>query len=589
MITRTALLGLLLSAPFTAGAHADPVAPGTTARSTTYAYLAAAATSLKASPCTTSKVDASQVRVSLFDESAAGCPIAKVGEDVIPLGELVDVLAEAHGEREESASSHAMDFQQPVKRLVDARLIAREAHEMGIDALPEVTQPLGDYASTVEKTVLQRSVTAKIGPEALDVERRYKSAIRQWKVTSVLFEKEADATTFKTAAGEGKKFDELARQAIADKKASGGEQEVLARPRMLEQVTKALADKEKGALAGPVQVSKGFAVLRLDELLYPDDPKALLDAKKVSVRARREDAVRRYQQSLAKKYAKVNVELVKKLDFEAEKPGFDALAKDQRVVASIQGEKPITVADLAAQLGKKFFHGVATPGKEHRLNPERFAAFEKLLTARLYAKEGAVRKIRKTPEYQRELDAQRRGLSFSAFLDKVLVPDVKVSEAEVKAQYDGNPARYTSPGMYRLESLSFTTAKGAEAVRAKLLSGTDWAFLRANADGQVKAEARTLALDGNLSVIASSLPEGLDAALAGARAGDYRIWAASPAENLVVRVIESTPPRLQPYPDAREAIARRIFDEKLAKALDAYVAKLREARPVEVYLTRIGT
>ena len=87
---------------------------------------------------------------------------------------------------------------------------------------------------------------------------------------------------------------------------------------------------------------------------------------------------------------------------------------------------------------------------------------------------------------------------------------------------------------------------------------------------------------------AATLPHDLARALTGARSGEYRLYAPREAEVYVVRVAERTPPAPQPYLEAREVIAKKLFNEKLTQAIGDYVEKLRKAQRVEVLITRVS-
>ena len=59
----------------------------------------------------------------------------------------------------------------------------------------------------------------------------------------------------------------------------------------------------------------------------------------------------------------------------------------------------------------------------------------------------------------------------------------------------------------------------------KLREGTDYGWLVANAEGQVdKGTAGLLTLDGR-PVTTDSMPEGVQKALTGAKAGEFRLYA----------------------------------------------------------------
>ena len=57
-------------------------------------------------------------------------------------------------------------------------------------------------------------------------------------------------------------------------------------------------------------------------------------------------------------------------------PGFAALIEDRRPLVRIAGEDPVTVADLAQALQKKFFHGVDRAAEGGRINARKHATLE---------------------------------------------------------------------------------------------------------------------------------------------------------------------------------------------------------------------
>ena len=93
---------------------------------------------------------------------------------------------------------------------------------MGLPELPEVRNMVDSYASTALREQLMERRVAKVEAPEKEVERLYKDATREWKLFSVMFEKEDDA---KKMAGElkaGKAFEDLAKGAVAAGTAKGG-------------------------------------------------------------------------------------------------------------------------------------------------------------------------------------------------------------------------------------------------------------------------------------------------------------------------------------------------------------------------------
>ena len=398
---------------------------------------------------------------------------------------------------------------------------------------------------------------------------------------------EEDAKKAKELA-KGKPFEAVAKQMVAEKKATGGaEADYLPESGMLPPIKNALEKLEKGAVSDPIAITGGWVVLRLDGVRYPENPQARADAEKASLERRRGVAVRSFYAALKKKYAVIDERLLDAVDYEAKKPGLKALEKDTRPIVKIRGEKPITVAQLTQGVEAKFFHGMDEPIKEQRVNVMKSPVFEQLVSERLFDKEARARRVQDTEGFKRTVEEFRKSLVFSKFIEKVLVPGVKVTEADAKSYYDQHKPEFSYPAFYKLESLGFTNPKDAQGALNKLKAGTEFKWLRANADAQLKEEQRTVQLDGS-TISAATLPEGVNAQLTGVKAGDYRLYAAKD-QHYVIHVLDVTPSKEQPYLETREKIARKLFNEHLAKAIADYAAKLRQARGVEVFITRIGS
>jgi 3-hydroxy-3-methylglutaryl CoA synthase len=73
-------------------------------------------------------------------------------------------------------------------------------------------------------------------------------------------------------------------------------------------------------------------------------------------------------------------------------------------------------------------------------------------------------------------------------------------------------------------------------------------------------------------------------AVSGAKSGDFRLLAHPENYFYVLSIQEVIPPRPQPYPEVREQIAKKIYNEKLTKAVEEYADKLMAVSDVKIYL-----
>jgi hypothetical protein len=551
-------------------AAAEPAGPV----SETYAYLTR---------------DGASVKVPLFSEEGARVAVAKVEDDVITLADLTNALAGAHESMgAEATGAGKRDFTAILERLMEVRLIANEAREMGIDELAEVKRALAEFREATGQEMLKARVVAGVTPDAKEAERIYRSAVREWKVRSVLFGGELDAKQHGPKLKDPKAFDEVAKKLVAEKKAKGGgEGEFLPRNKMLPQILAALEKLKVGEVSAPIRVQEGFAVLKVEAVRYPEDPKAKAEAERSSLASRQRKALETYYAGLVKKYAKIDKVLLAKLDYHAAKPGYVALEKDQRVLASIQGGKAITVAELSQELSAGFFHGFDRAVKEKKVNRKKEEVFDGILAKRVIPLQVQADKIEETAEFQRRIADHRTGLLFSKFIEKAVVPKLDVSEEKVKKYHAEHRKDFMYPAFYKLESLAFANVKDAEAAVKKLRAGTDFKWLNANAEGQLPAAKRKLAIEGTLA--ATALPKDIVTVLTGTKKGDHRLYEGPESQYYAIHVVDVIGATEKPFEEVRDEIAQRLHNDGITNGIKRWAEILRKARKSEIYITRIGS
>ncbi len=532
---------------------------------------------------------AATLKAPLFSPLFEDFPVAEVEDVKITLGQLNDALASVHENVTSEKAAGKTDYKPVLDRLINTRLIGLEAQAIGIDALPEVRSAIKNYEGASMREILKNRHTKGVKPDKEETERFYREAVKEWKLKSVIFKKEGDAGKMEADIKSGKGFDDAARPYISGGKArSGGEGQYVRADKLLPQIAGAVSKMKKGSVSPVVKVEDGYVVINVEDVRYPEDPKARAEAGQRSLEHQQYEALKKYYNSLVKKYARINKKLLAGLDFDSRKPPFAKALKDGRVLAAIKGQKSITVADLADTLRQKFFHGVERAVREKKVTEQVTPVFDEMLYNALFDKEAVREGIDKTEEYRKLLDEYKTSLLFSEFIRKVIVPGVKVRESETKKYYKEHPSDFAYPEMVRLDGIAFGDMKDAESAMAKLREGTEFTWLKANAGGRLKADTPGLMVFGGDLVTVETLPADLQKALAGAKAGDYRLYSGPPGQRYVLYVKEETPSRRQPYKEAREVVAKKIFSDKLNKSVADYAEKLRKAHKVRVFITGMG-
>lgn len=511
--------------------------------------------------------------------------VASVNKEVITLDQFNRELAAIRQEVTGTKGNEKGNSKGLLNRLINTRLILQEAKRMGLDELREVKMQVEVFSRIALREALIERQIKNIKPDEREVEKAYQESVKEWKIKSILFEKEEDAKRMERGLKEGKDFDQMVKTFLKDQigKAEEGK-EYLRQKDLLPEIAGAISKMKKGSVSPVVKIRSGFVIFRLEDFRHPDDPKQKEEVRKEVLRQKQMEAIGRYEKRLIEKYATINRSLLNRLDFESREPGFDKLLKDQRVVAEIKGERSITVGDLAESLKQDLFHGVDRAIEAKRLNRRKETTLEEMVQKRVLRSEALRLRIDQTESYQNRVREHEDALIFGAFIQKAVIPDVKLKEEEVRKYYDEHLKEFTYPEMMRLRGLVFSKREDAEKALNRLRQGTDFHWLKANAEGQVdQSKKGVLTFEGNL-LMTKELPEPAQKAVSGVRKGDVRLFESPEHHFYVLWVEEVLPSRPQPYAEARERIARKVYDDKLKKALEEYAGKLRAASDVKVYL-----
>jgi parvulin-like peptidyl-prolyl isomerase len=511
--------------------------------------------------------------------------VATVHDEPITLEEFNREIAALHqgitGERKVGKEKGS----ELLNRLINARLIIQEARRMGLDELKELKERVDVFSKVTLREELIEKHVKNIRPDEKEVEKAYQESVKEWKIKSILFEKEEDAKRMASGLHEGKGFDEMLKKFLEDKTGKGSaEGDYLKQKELLPEVAEAVSKMKIGAVSPIVKIKPGFVIFRLENVRYPDDPKIKEEVRRGLLRQKRAEATMKYEKMLKAKYVKVKEPLLKKLDFESKEPGLDNLLKDKRVVAEIQGEKPITVGELTNDIKQQFFHGIDRAIGTKKLNIRKENTLEEMLSKKVLRKEALRLGIDKTERYKNKVKDYEDSMIFGAFIQKAVAPDVKLKEEDLKAYYDSHMKEFTYPEMMKIIGLVFGKRDDAEKAIISLKKETDFQWVKANAEGQVDKNTKgVLDFDGRL-LTTKDLTEEVRKAISGAKAGDFRLYESPQNHYYVLYIQEVVPSNPQPYAEAREKIARKVYDDKLKKVVEEYADKLRSASEVKVYL-----
>jgi hypothetical protein len=369
------------------------------------------------------------------------------------------------------------------------------------------------------------------------------------------------------------------------------------RPRMAQ----AALDMEADSLSPIFSASGEFLLFHLHDMRFYEDAGVEEEARHKVLEPLRRERANEYIDFLIAKYATIDRRLLDEIDLERETTGFlwsreerpadfAKLLADQRVLAAVQGDEPytVTVGDVAAAVEERHFHGIEKAAEKRKLNREKWPVLRDMLLKRVVILEAARQGLDQTDEYLESIREYTTSILFETFVEKVVAPDVKIGEDEVREYHREHIEDFSSPAMYRLSALAFYSERDAEAALEKLRRGADARWVSANSPGQVDKENTAVAVFNGAVLSLSAMPEELRAAVGRARQGDALLYSSPEGYHHVISIDNVFPAEPQAYEAARGAIAKILFQAKLEALVDEWSGKLKEAYETRIFVKGLG-
>jgi parvulin-like peptidyl-prolyl isomerase len=525
------------------------------------------------------------MRIPAASPDFSNYPVATIDDETITVEEFrrnFEPSSEDNAVTIEEFSKQSIDL---LERMVNIRLILKEARNIGLHELPEIKNILKVNSNKILRTLLEEKLVRDIKPGREMVEELYKKAVAEWKIKSILVENENIATKMKKEIKAGKEFDVVIANAISDGVARGGGQGAYTKGKdLLPKIADVVSNMTPGSISPVIPVDNGFVILKVEDVRYPDNPEAMEWARTQLLKQEKYRFLKKYNLQLINKYVKVNKKIYKGIDFEAKKPGFAKLLTDKRVVATVKGGKSITVGELADEVRQRFQHGIERAVESKKANSQKEPVMALIINKRVFFQEAQNQGLDKTKEYHLRYQEFEDSLLFDVFLKKVIVPDIRVSDEESRNYYDNNIGNYTYPEMIRIKSLAFSNRKDTEKAIISLREGTEFQWIRENAEGVLGKDAEGSVLFDDTLLTVKNLPADIQKSVSGAKAGENRLYAdANGTYYYVLHISQVVPSRPKPFPEIREEITGKVFVEKVNKAIQEWARKLKEAYDVKIY------
>jgi hypothetical protein len=534
------------------------------------------------------------VTVPLDSTAHDDLPVAVVNDVPITVEDLKGTIAAAHeggdeGKKDGTTNAPKIDFNELLQRLINVQLVIQEAKTIGLDELPEVKDAVDIFANVSLRSLLKADVAKDVKVSEEEVEKAYRENIREVKTNTAFFVKEKAAKKAAREIKAGKSFDEViakGKKAGTVKMTESGN--YIKFKDLNPVIASALLTMKVGSVGPVTKIVLGngktyFAVFKFEDDRFTESPEAKEQARQTVLQTKLDKAMETLRASLYKKYVKVDKKLVESLDYGPKGEGLEQLLDDQRVAVEIEGDQPVTVAQLSQAMQEKFYHGMKNQ-KGAQLIKTKHDVLESLIEKRLFILEARKRGLDKTATYKNMVEEYERGMLWGAFIQKVVARDVKLRDEDLKAYYHDHASNYQSSEMVKIRSLAFGKEADAVAALEKLRKGADFNWVKANVEGRLNTNPEDLMFSDDQLVSIDVINTDVQKALSGVNVEDFRLFESSKGHFYILYITEIVPPVQQPFGKVESEIRNEVFFIKLNEALSEWIRKLKESADIKIYL-----
>lgn len=179
-------------------------------------------------------------------------------------------------------------------------------------------------------------------------------------------------------------------------------------------------------------------------------------------------------------------------------------------------------------------------------------------------------------------DAVRRyedQLIKNTFIANVIVPQIKISDSEIKEYYEKHQEEFIKPVQYKIQQITLNTREEAQAALDSLREGANFSWLAKEKSVDSVAQS-----GGNAGwVIKDKLPDSIRASIDNMKPGDISDVLALDTLYRIIRLQEISEKAFEGLEEVRPSIHMKLFREKYDKVFGAYADKLKKDAEIKIY------
>jgi len=471
--------------------------------------------------------------------------------------------------REDLSSASALNLSQYVQKLIDDRLIINEARRMGLDQSPEVQQAIQAYILRESVVRLHgEEIVQKVSVTEKDILEYYKKNYEIFTLGLIEVDTEENAEDLLGKLKKGENFAELAQKYSTHTSKKDGGEIAINRRAMPPFIEKAVASLKPEEFSDVIKAANKYYIIKL--IKRKEAPDEELERLRGSIKPaimkqkekERSDEYLKYLRERAT--IKIDHEILSAISLGTSEET-EKRSKDTRPLAEVNGTV-LTVREFAA---------MTTPytrkSNEDILN--------NWIDRKLVDHEALSRNYENTPELKKMLYSYENQLLKKTFTNKVVLPQIVITDNILKEYYSKNKKSFTKPVRFKMQQITLKTMDEARDILNNLKSGADFSWL---AKRRSTDSAASKGGDGGW-VIKAQLPAPVKEIIDTLKLGDISPIIKLDSFYTIVKLQGKTEEEVEEFSKVKDAVYRASFNDQLSNLVEKYVDQLKTDAQVKIY------
>jgi len=401
--------------------------------------------------------------------------LATVNGEEITSNDILRELYNIHSAQTDEVSRGGFNIERLLQKLINDRLLAQDARDLGLNQEKTITDAVRWFRETQAFELLVQDIS----PASFDIPDEEIRAEFEKQYRRVMLRILCVADSANSAAicdsilNQGVSMASLAKSHAIDKfKDVGGDAGMFPLFDLPEHLAKKIEAVPAGTLVGPMMLWRTWALARADNILPAEEE--LYDSVKVILKnyLGMKHGTKFRKDFIAREGASIPV-MVDSVAIDSIPARFQAGAEGvNTIVMRIGKDRTMTSSDLQ----NKFTHRFISRGDLNQWDV-LYEVLDEQYDLMMLKEIAKLRKYVEDPRIDSTAVLFEDSMLVVQYLQSVISPTIKISDAEIQEYYDSHPEKYLEPGRVQVAILSRATLEEAQADYDKILSGADFTWI----------------------------------------------------------------------------------------------------------------